>query len=428
MTRAPEKTAYLPGQRRILTLSWLAYLFAYTLRLNFPVVIPTLMAVRHYTYAQMGLVTSLYFVFYMFGQLINGYLGDHVSSRLLVICGLAVSALCNLGLIFAPSLVVIMVCWSLNGLVQSMLWAPLMRTLSLWFDSRRLGQVSFLMSLTAIFGYFLSWGSSSLLINHLGWQAVFYLPAGLALLFTLIFGFRFQNQPPAAAAAPVAADGSPAAPVLPDKKGGDRLPLCSYFRIIRLPSLLLLALLHGLIREGISVWFPTILQSSSRYAASSSWLVLAAVPIVNLGGILLVRNLSRHLDGDSNRTILQVFILTAGIALFMILMPAQWFWLILLAMILMLALSSGLTPVLTSVIPFQYARFGRVALTAGILDFAIYCGAAVTSMASGLIADRYEWNGVMIHWLTAAAAGLLLALRRQLQNPNQASQEQALQD
>ena len=424
MTRAPAE-AYLPGQRRILVLSWLAYLLAYTLRLNFSVVIPALVAARHYTYAQMGLVTSLYFVFYMFGQLINGYLGDHVSSRRLVVCGLAVSALCNLGLIFAPSLAVIIVCWSLNGLAQSMLWAPLMRTLSLWFDCRRLGQVSFLMSLTAIFGYFLSWGSSSLLINHLGWQAVFYLPAGLALLFTVILGLQFQNQPPEATI-PIAADGG--ACELPEKKGGDRLPVRSYFRIIRLPSLLLLAMLQGLIREGIGVWFPTILQSSSRYAAASSWLVLAAVPIINLGGILLVRNLNRRLGGDSNRTILQVFILTAGFALFMILLPAQGFWLILLAMILMLALSSGLTPVLTSVIPFQYARFGRVALTAGILDFAIYCGAAVTSLASGLIADRYEWNGVMILWLAAAVAGLLLALRRKLQNPDQARQEQALQD
>ena len=59
------------GQGRILVLCWLTYTLAYTLRVNIAVVIPVLVAERHYSYTQMGLVTSLYFVTYMLGQLVK---------------------------------------------------------------------------------------------------------------------------------------------------------------------------------------------------------------------------------------------------------------------------------------------------------------------------------------------------------------------
>ncbi|MDD4019209.1 MAG: hypothetical protein PHV28_14850, partial [Kiritimatiellae bacterium] len=79
---------------------------------------------------------------------------------------------------------------------------------------------------------------------------------------------------------------------------------------------------------------------------------------------------------------------------------------------LLLSLTYGLTPVLTSVIPFQYAHFKRVSLLAGLIDFSIYLGAAIAGVVSGWIADRYPWDRVMLLWLAAAIVGLVLAVWR----------------
>jgi len=434
--RAKQLTRF-DGQRRILILSWITYTLAYTLRVNIAVVIPALISERGYTLTEMGLVTSLYFVTYMFGQLVNGYLGDRIGSKQLILVGLIGSALCNVGIALAPNLLVTALCWAVNGMAQSMLWAPIMKTLSIWFARYQLERVSFIMSMSMIVGYAVSWGASSILVSNLHWQMAFYLPAGLVVLFVLVLYVLFQGEPAAdqqmdemtdaissgnAARSP---DGR-AAPVV--GKQPEDLSIREFFRLIQLPGLLAIALLQGLIREGISVWFPTILQDSGKLTANTPLLILIIIPVVNFGGILLVRRVNKHVKGDSIRTLLVVFFLTAGAALLLNLFLEEWFWLVVPSMVVLLALTYGLTPILTSVIPFQYAQYRRVALTAGVLDFAIYSGAALSGLASGAIADAFSWNGVMLLWLAAAVLGLILSTHRYVKNKGGQRHEQTIND
>lgn len=445
------------GQRRILILSWMTYTLAYTLRVNIAVVIPALISERGYTLTEMGLVTSLYFITYMLGQLVNGYLGDRIGSKQLIVAGLIGSALCNLGVALAPGLGLTALCWAVNGIAQSMLWAPIMKTLSTWFARYQLERVSFIMSMSMIVGYAVSWGVSSFLVTSRNWQMAFYLPAGLVGLFVLVLLFFFQGAPASethndgvvdGAAAPnagatrtpdAAAAGVSSAVALnnadagvPDSSAAGKRPedlsIREFFRLIQLPGLLVIALLQGLIREGISVWFPTILQDSGKLSANKPVLILIIIPLVNFGGILLVRRVNRHVKGDSIRTLLIVFFMTASAALLLNIFLTQLFWLVVPSMVVLLALTYGLTPILTSVIPFQYAQYRRVALTTGVLDFAIYSGAAVSGLASGAIADFFSWNGVMLLWLAAAVLGLILTTHRYIKNKGGQRHEQTIND
>lgn len=434
------------GQRRILILSWVTYTLAYTLRVNIAVVIPALISERGYTLTEMGLVTSLYFITYMLGQLVNGYLGDRIGSKQLIVAGLIGSALCNLGVALAPGLALTALFWAVNGMAQSMLWAPIMKTLSTWFARYQLERVSFIMSMSMIVGYAVSWGVSSVLVTSLQWQMAFYLPAGLVVLFVLVLLLFFQGVPAsempgdvavglesAADAGAVhttqastnAADaGVPVSSIT--GKRPEELSIREFFRLIQLPGLLVIALLQGLIREGISVWFPTILQDSGTLAATTPVLILIIIPLVNFGGILLVRRVNKHVKGDSIRTLLIVFFMTAGAALLLNIFLTELFWLVVPSMVVLLALTYGLTPILTSVIPFQYAQYQRVALTAGVLDFAIYSGAALSGLASGAIADYFSWNGVMLLWLAAAVLGLILTTHRYIKNKGGQRHEQTI--
>lgn len=395
------------GQRRTLLLCWFAYTLAYTLRVNIAVVIPALVSVRGYSYAQIGLITGAFFVSYMFGQLIHGYLGDIVSSKLLIVGGLSLSALCNLGMVIAATFGQALLIWGLNGIVQSMLWAPIMKTLAQWYNRQQLERVSFIMALSMIAGYALSWGVSSLLMDHADWSRVFSLPAAVAAVHALVMLVLFRSRPDRAPAVD-----APRPSRATGRRQEDRMPIGAYFGLVRLPGLLLIAVCHGLIREGIGVWFPGMLRDLGRTPPGYAWLVLVVVQLANLAGILLVRRVSLAYRGESARTLLAVFgVVGASVGAVPLLMR---FWapasVVLLAV--PLALTHGLTPVMTSLIPFQYARYGRVSLTAGVLDFAIYLGAAVSGISSGLIIDRLGWNGVTLVWAAAAAAGLALAFNR----------------
>ena len=79
-------------------------------------------------------------------------------------------------------------------------------------------------------------------------------------------------------------------------------------------------------------------------------------------------------------------------------------------MVLLLSVTYGTGPIFTSLIPFQLSAYGRVSLTAGLFDFSIYCGAALSGAISGALSDGYSWGTVYLFWLLAAAVGLLAAV------------------
>ena len=91
--------------------------------------------------------------------------------------------------------------------------------------------------------------------------------------------------------------------------------------------------------------------------------------------------------------------------------------------ILLLSMTYGSSPIFTSLIPFQLAAHGRVSLTAGLLDFSIYCGAALSSVVSGALRDRYSWSVVYLFWLGVAVVGLLAMLLWVMMNKKGRAQE-----
>ncbi|MDD3866607.1 MAG: MFS transporter [Eubacteriales bacterium] len=436
----------LPGQGRILLLAWLTYTLAYTLRVNIAVVIPVLVREHHFTFAQMGVLTSCYFVAYMLGQLVSGYLGDRLSSKLLIISGLIVSALCNIGMSFMPSLRVLYLLWTINGLAQSMLWAPLMKTLSVWFAGFQLERVSFLMAQSVIVGYAVSWVLSSLLTAYLGWIYAFIVPAVMVLVFVVSLIILFEDAAPDAdkrseinqtivtQSDQTDRRGQGSGHVVEsvsDQTAGAQehdVSVGAFFRMIQLPLLLVISICHGLIREGISVWFPTILEDAAKISLQNTIMILIIVPLVNFAGIILVKKVNRHLSRDSLKTLLSVFGGMAIITLLLLVLFSSSFWIVILMIVLLLALANGLTPILTSVIPFQFARYRKVALTVGVLDFAIYLGAAVSGVLTGVVADHFDWIGVVSLWLIAAIIGFATAIWQSFGQRGKQRYEQKIHD
>ena len=402
------------GQRSILMMCWVSYMLAYALRVNIAVVIPSLAAERGYSYTSIGLVTSLFFLTYTLGQLVNGYLGDKVSSKLMIISGLMLSAIFNIGFAVYPSLLAAAICWGLNGYAQSMLWAPIMKTMTVWFHGSQLARVAHILSYSMIVGYALSWGSASLLTDWLDWRLSFLLPAAVVLVLSAFLVLLFKSTPAVRLET-----------VLSDTVNA-KMDIRSFFRLIRFPGLLLIALSQGWIREGISIWFPTILNDTLHLTSSSPWVVYLLLPMLNLAGILFVRRSTLHYCGSSTKTLLWIFSLLSGVAITMMLLVPRWPWTILAGMAILLPLSYGLTPLLTSVIPFQYAHHQRVALTVGVMDFSIYLGAALSGLISGYIADHYDWSAATYLWMGAAVLGLAASAARYRRNLGEKRHQQTI--
>lgn len=404
---------------RMLVLCWLTYMLAYLLRTNMSAVIPAMMTARRLSYAQMGVITSLFFFAYMFGQLLSGWLGNRYDGKLQIIGGLAVSSLCNVGMILASNAVSLSLIWAINGLAQSFLWAPLMKILSSWFSACQLERVSFIMSLSLIVGNAVSWSFSTAIATLQVWTAAFWVPALLVGFFLLFLIPTFRSTGKQVYDVYLKIPGQ-----LPNNQcaeeafqpnrlaKADNPNILVIARLIGLPGLMLIAIAQGVIREGINIWLPSIIGSTTSLSYRSPWLILAIAPIFNLGGIIFVRKINHYYKGNTISTLLLTIILVTTAAIILNLLLPQWRSMILAVTLLILCLTNGLTPILTSVIPFKYIHLNCVSLLVGMLDFAIYVGAAVSAFFSGLIADKYSLNGLMLLWLASSIMGLIFIILR----------------
>lgn len=388
----------------IITSCWLAYALAYMLRVNIAVAIPAIVHDLGYSYSQMGLVMSMFFISYTIGQLINGYIGDRINSKILIVVGLGFSAICNIAIVMFPYFSLIMLFWTLNGFFQSMLWAPMMKLISLWFNINQLSRISFIMASSGIVGYALSWGSTSLLVWKFKWQTAFTYPALLVLLFTIYLFTSLQEKPQKEE---YKDDTSKTM-----ESNIDTMSNGKFLRLVSIPSLLLIAFSQGVIREGIGIWFPTILNTTERFANESPWFILVLVPIVNLLGILLVRFVNYKHRGNNMRTLIMLFTFISLTNMLLFVFIVKNTSVMIIALFSILALTHGITPILTSSIPFQFVTYRKVSLMAGIIDCAIYMGAAVSGTLSGFIADFYGWRYVVIIWICGGLAGLLFSIWR----------------
>ena len=119
---------------------FIGYSAYYFTRKSFTFAMPSLLRELNLKKSQLGLTTSGFALCYGLSKFAGGVLSDRVSARALFVSGLLLSGIINILIGFSGSVWVIIVLWSINGLVQGCGWPPCTKLLKEWFVP---SQVSF---------------------------------------------------------------------------------------------------------------------------------------------------------------------------------------------------------------------------------------------------------------------------------------------
>jgi len=182
-------------QYRIYTLLWTGYASYYLCRLNFSVAQPAIMDSFGWTSAQVGGIPSVYAAFYAIGQFVNGQLADRFGPRRMMTTALSVAVLCNVGMSFANSYTMMLVLWAINGYAQSAGWTLVVQTTANWSKVGRRGAILGVISTCYAVGNVLAWLLAGFLVDSIGWQAAFSVPAIIALPVAIALGLFLRNDP-----------------------------------------------------------------------------------------------------------------------------------------------------------------------------------------------------------------------------------------
>ena len=401
MASKNEQLKFTPRQTLICVLCFCAYFFAYLIRVNLSIALPEITQfLSQSESASVDRIPSAFFWTYACGQLISGYLGDRISPKYMITVGLFASVIINILFAFSSSLNAMVVLWALNGLFQSMLWAPIMKTIVLNFDGERLRRMTFLMTLTLVFGYSISWSTSTLIKTYLDWRFVFIIPAILTFLFVICWFVLYKREGEKELVA----------------ENGKAIKLSSLFHVKFSPLFLVLivfvCIMHGIIKESISTWLPTMIDSLGTFSLSSTLGVLIVVPFVNFIGVMLMKYIMSKGKANCYFTAFVLLLISFIVALI-----AAVFCNIHVAVLVCLTVSmSGLTfavnPVLTAFFPLDFRRWNCVSTITGLIDCSIYIGAAFSSPLTTFLANGSDWSLVTVMWaivlIIATIASVLL--------------------
>ena len=392
--------------RLLFGLCWIAYVFTYLGRLNYSACLVEIMNTEGWTKGQSGLIATGFFITYGLGQLVNGYLGDRLTPKIMVSSGLALSGIVNLLFPLMPNSTAAMALWCVNGFVQSMIWSPLVRQLSEWLPAEKRLQACVNMNSTVPVGTLAVYGMSAGLVYLGNWKIVFFTSGVLLILMSLAFVTGIsaleKKVEPVAEETPVASK-----TVNTPKQTGSLWKIALAGAI---PLCMLGLCMQGMLKDGVTTWIPTFMEENFGLTAAASILCTTVVPIVNLGGVYFSSWVNRRFFKNEVLTASVFFLVALAALLLLAFCPISSAVFSLLLLAVTTTFMMGVNTLLASMIPSYYVRFGMCSTITGLLNSSAYIGCALSSYGNGAIVQHFGWNSIMYCWCVAAALGALFCI------------------
>lgn len=386
---------------KLFILCWFVYFITYIGRLSYTSAMTEMTVNGVLSKSQAGSISMIFFFCYGIGQLINGFLGDRVQPLRMIVTGLSISAVCNLLMGISSNYIIMSAIWGISGYSQAMVWPPIIKLFSNELDENArmsaLVNIATTMAAGTLFSYLLS----ALILSVSGWRMVFIIPSVLIALTTLVCGIGLKG---------VLKNSQTAADkITPAKKPAPKGSTCKALLMGLVPLVVLPAMIHGMIKDGVSSWVPTYISERFGLMPALSILLTTLLPVVNMLGAYAAGFVNRRIK-DECKSCAVFFALSA--LLLVALNFSSGLGAAFSAVLLALVTSSmiAVNTLIVSFIPMRYSKAGLCATVSGFLNSMSYIGAALSAFTLGIMSAKLGWAYTISAFALLCAAGAALSL------------------
>ncbi len=371
----------------------IAYLAVYIARNILSAVTPQMVG-EGFTEEYIGSISSLYFVTYACGQLINGAIGDKIKARWMISMGLLGAGVTNFVFsLVTASPVGAMVAYAAVGFFLSMIYGPMTKVVA--ENTEHIYAVRCSVGYT--FASFFGSPTAGLLAAFLTWQSVFAVSSGILVLmaiacFTSFLIFEKRGIIKTA-----------------DKKNWQ--PEAKSVKVLfehQIVKFSFVAILTGVVRTSVVFWLPTYINQYLGFTEKeSAGLFTAATLVISFTAFITIFIYER-LGRNMNLSVLLMFSSAAVFFLLTYLVPSPVFNIVFIVLAIMS--SNGAASILWSVYCPSLRETGRVSSATGFLDFLSYMGAAAANLIFANAVSAIGWGNLILVWLGIMAVGIVIAL------------------
>jgi OPA family glycerol-3-phosphate transporter-like MFS transporter len=405
------KKIYPKLRWQVLESTFIGYAAFYLVRNNLPVVSKEMGQALVLSKDQIGDMLALMVAVYGLGRFVMGSLSDRSNPRYFMALGLLATAGCNFAFAAVHSYPAHLALWGLNGLAQSMGWAPCGRSLSHWYSVRERGTIFGVWNLAQNVGGGLIGVIAAYSAEWFGWRSAFYVPGILAVVCAIYLMLRLRDTPQSVGLPPIEeylhdySDGKKSIGAH-EKELGTRELLVDY--ILKNRSLWLIAGANFFVyiaRYAMLDWGPTFLKEVKHASLGQGGIGTATLEFSAMASTVLAGWLSDKIGGRRGM-ICVVCMIPAFLAFVGILYsPDNKLWLDL-ALFGVIGFFVYPAQMLLGICALDVTSKKAVGTANGLLSILGSLGRVAESKGIGALAEHYGWNAALYGILIAVLVGI----------------------
>tara|TARA_B100001750_G_scaffold236376_1_gene240128 strand:+ start:1287 stop:2633 length:1347 start_codon:yes stop_codon:yes gene_type:complete len=397
------------------------YGFGYTCRLALSVVKKPLIDNGIFSIVDLGLVGSAYFYGYALGKFINGFLADYANIKRFFTFGLIVSGAINISMGVNQSLPLWILFWFLNGWVQGIGAPSCAIALTNWFSPKERGWYYGLWSTAHSIGEGLTFIVTAALVDYLSWHAGFIGP-GISLILITTAGYRFLQDSPGSLGLPNISVWKKELDIKKFSKNFNEV-LNNQLKIIKYPSIWILGLASStmyITRYAINSWGVLYLQEARGYSLIEAGSLVGLNTFTGIIGCVAYGFISDKYFNARRPPVTLIFGIAEIGSLFLIFFGPQSTFILTIAFIIYGFTLSGLLAVLGGLFAIDIAPKNISGAAMGFIGLFSYIGAGIQEKVSSVLIKTsqsdlnletiYNFDGVIIFWISASIVSFFLAL------------------
>ena len=405
------------GATQLFLYCFIAYSCSYLGRKNFSACIPEMIEEEFLTKAFAGIVTTAFMLLYGMGQMVNGIVGSKVKPKYMIGVGLGGAGLCNIMMSIVPSAAPMPIIWALNGLFNSMLWAPIIRVFTDLLPPERRSIAGANIAPSSSVGAILAFLLPGLLLKIGNWRTVFLVSGMILLACCLLWitGNCFLSKYIKMMEEASRLERSALSVNADMRQPESRLSKPSRTRtviVMVLGSWIILPglLCNGALRDAVETWAPVFLVDQFALDSALASIISTIIPIVSIAGTYTAHWLNeKHIHNELRTSGLMfaiAFLSVVG------LFCCRGTNAVLCSLFLAIGISAmwGANHMFLTVIPYHFASLGTAAAITGIFNGVIYFTTAVCSGLYGTLADKLGWDALVLIWMIIGMIGTLLCV------------------
>lgn len=374
----------------------LSYLAVYLARNILGAVTPKMIEGGNFTAEFIGGLSSLYFITYAVGQLINGIIGDKIKAKYMISLGLILAGFCNFILPLAKgNLIISYITYGLTGFFLSMIYGPMTKLVA----ENTEPVYATRCSIGYTFASFVGTPMAGILAMFLAWQGVFNASSAALIAMGMICFIAFTAMEKKG----ILQYGKFDRPK-EERKGGIKLLI--RHRIIRFT---LVSAITGVIRTTVVFWLPTYFSQRLGYSTEKAAFLFTIASLLLSCCIFAAIFLYERLRYNMDLAMLLFFILSAASFLGAWCIEAKLINAALITIAIFAADSAA------SLLWCRYCPSlrdtGMVSSATGFLDFISYIAAAVSSTLFANAATTIGWDALVLVWMGLSAIGIFCTIQ-----------------